>query len=115
MISAAGANRRGPSSIPVRAEHESINFSDTVNLLLKADAGRGGRPGWAISSAPYASAKTREWKGSISSNCLVVIVAGSNCRGPSSIPERVKRQSINSFDIINFLLKANGGRGGRPD
>ena len=63
-------NRRRPSPISGRAGHHSINFSEIVKFLLKTNDGRVERPGWAILSATYISAKTREQKGSISSHCL---------------------------------------------
>ena len=63
MVSAAGSNCRGPSSIPGRAEHQSFNSSVIVNFLLKTNDGRGRRPDWAISSATYALAETQECKG----------------------------------------------------
>ena len=69
-VSTAGSNRSGPRSIPKRAKHRSANSFEIVTFLLKTNDGRGGRPGWAMLSATYASAKTRERSGSISSHCL---------------------------------------------
>ena len=48
----------------------SVNSSEIVKFLLKTNDGRGGRPGSAILSGNYASAKTQECKGSISSHCF---------------------------------------------
>ena len=70
VVSAAGSNHKGPSSILGRTEHRSVNSSEIVKFLLKTNDGRGGRPDWAILSATYASVKIRERKGSISSHCL---------------------------------------------
>ena len=70
VVSAAGSIRRDLTSIPGRAEHRVINSSEILKFLLKTNDGRGRRPGWAILSATYASAKTRKRKGSISSHCL---------------------------------------------
>ena len=73
VVSKAGSNYRDPSSIPGRAEHHLIkNSSENVRFLLKMSDGRGGKSGWAILSSTYASAKTQECKGSISSHCLSV-------------------------------------------
>ena len=68
--STAALKHRRPSPIPGRAGHNSINFSEIVKFLLKTKDGRVEGPGWAILSATYVSAKTRERKGSISSHCL---------------------------------------------
>ena len=68
--SATALNRRQPSPIPWRAEHHSLNSSKIVKFLLKTNDGRVERPGWAILSATYVSATTRERKGSFSSHCL---------------------------------------------
>ena len=70
VVSAAGSNHKGPSSILGRTEHRSVNSSEIVKFLLKTNDGRGGRPGSAILSGNYASAKTQECKGSISSHCF---------------------------------------------
>ena len=70
LVSAAGSNSRGPTSIIGWVEHQSTNSSKLMKFLLKTNDGRGGRPGWDILSATYTSAKTREHKGSISSHCL---------------------------------------------
>ena len=72
VVSAAGSNHnhKGPSSVLGRTEHHSVNSSEIVKFLLKTNDGRGGRPGSAILSANYASAKTQECKGSISSHCF---------------------------------------------
>ena len=37
----------------------------------------------------------------------MVSTAGFNCRGPSSFPGRAEHKSVNSSDIVNFLLKSN--------
>ena len=66
MDSTIALNRRRPSPIPGRPEHRSVNFSEVVKFLLKANDGRVEKPGWAILSATYILAKTRERKGSIS-------------------------------------------------
>ena len=68
--SATALNRSRPSPTPGRPEHRSANFSEIVKFLLKANDGRAEKPGWAILSATYILAKTRERKGSISSHCL---------------------------------------------
>ena len=65
VVSAAGSNHIGPSSISGRAEHQSANSSEILKILETND-GRGGRPGCAILSG----AKTWECKGSIPSHCL---------------------------------------------
>ena len=70
LIFATALNRRPPSPIPRRAEHHSVNSSEIVKFLLKTNDERDERPGWAILSGTYVSAKTRECKGSISSHCL---------------------------------------------
>ena len=70
MDSSTALNHRHPSPTPGRAEHYSVNSSEIVNFLLKTNDGRVERPGWAILSATYVSAKTRERKGSVSSHCL---------------------------------------------
>ena len=72
VVSKAGSNYRDPSSIPGREERLITNSSENVRFLLKMCDGRGGRSGWAILSSTYASAKTQECKGSISSHCLYV-------------------------------------------
>ena len=46
-------------------QHQLVSSSEIVKFLLKTNDGRGGRLGWATLSATYASAKTREHKGSI--------------------------------------------------
>ena len=70
MDSATALNRSRPSPIPGRPEHRSVNFSEIVKFLLKANDGRVEKPGWALLSATYILPKTRERKGSISSHCL---------------------------------------------
>ena len=75
MVSAAASSCRGHSSVPGRAEHLPVNSSKIVKFLLmnndwRGDDWRGGTPDWAKLSPIYASAKTRERKESISSNCL---------------------------------------------
>ena len=57
------------SLIPGRAERDSVNSSEIVKFLLKTNDEKSGRPCWAILSVTYASAKTWERKGSISSHC----------------------------------------------
>ena len=63
VVSAAELNRRGPGSIPRRAEHQSVNSSEIVKFLLKTNDGRGGRHDWARFSATYASAETGSARG----------------------------------------------------
>ena len=70
MNNATELNRRRPSPIPWRTAHHSVNSSEITKFLLKANDGRGERPSWAILSAIYASAKTWQHKGHISSHCL---------------------------------------------
>ena len=45
----------------------------------------------------------------------MVSAAGSNRRDLSLIPGRAEHQSVNSSEIVKFLLKTNDGRGRRPD
>ena len=70
MDNATALNRRRTSPNPRRAEHHSVNSSEIGKFLLKTNDERGERPGWAILSVTYVSAKTWERKRSISSNGL---------------------------------------------
>ena len=46
---------------------------------------------------------------------LIDRAAGSNHRGPNSIPGRAEHLFVNSSKILKLLLKTNDGKDGTPD
>ena len=88
-----------------------IVYSDTVIFLLKINEGRYRRPNFVIGSASYASAKTVECEGSISSPAYMGNYYSRECKILNTNGGKLLRRFSSSYrkllDRVAFRILSN--------